>query len=132
MHAFLLGDEGPEYFETVKSVIARALEEKYYPSFLVSDIYYSFVSQISSDEIAETENVKVGAVMCRNYYDRWTDRRMIKCYIGCRSPLKRFDVDFRSWLRLNQSDVPWATTMKTALTSTHPPLVSLKQIPDPP
>ena len=59
MHAFLLGDEGPDSFETVKSVIARALEEKYYPSFLVSDIYYGFVSQIASDEFAETESFNV-------------------------------------------------------------------------
>ena len=55
MHAFLLGDEGPDAFETVKSVIGRALEEKYYPSFLVSDIYYNFVSHIPADEFEEDE-----------------------------------------------------------------------------
>ena len=54
MHAFLLGDQGPEPFETVKFVISRALEEKYYPSFLVSDIYYNFVSHMPADDRAKS------------------------------------------------------------------------------
>lgn len=39
MEAFLMGDTGPDVFYEVQDSVVKTLQEKYYPSFLVSDQY---------------------------------------------------------------------------------------------
>jgi sorting nexin-25 len=39
MEAFLLGDMGPAVFYEVQDNVVKTLQEKYYPSFLVSEQY---------------------------------------------------------------------------------------------
>ncbi|XP_015608529.1 sorting nexin-25 isoform X2 [Cephus cinctus] len=39
MESFLLGDKGPDVFYEVQENVVKTLEEKYYPSFLVSEQY---------------------------------------------------------------------------------------------
>lgn len=39
MEAFLLGDTGPSIFYDVQDSVVKTLQDKYYPSFLVSEQY---------------------------------------------------------------------------------------------
>lgn len=39
MESFLLGDKGPNVFYEVQDNVVKTLEEKYYPSFVVSEQY---------------------------------------------------------------------------------------------
>lgn len=39
MEGFLLGDKGPDVFYEVQEDVVKTLENKYYPSFVVSDQY---------------------------------------------------------------------------------------------
>ena len=39
MESFLLGDKGPDVFYEVQENVVKTLQEKYYPSFIVSDQY---------------------------------------------------------------------------------------------
>ncbi|XP_041357035.1 sorting nexin-25-like isoform X2 [Gigantopelta aegis] len=49
MEVFLKGDKGPDSFYEAQKQIYSILEEKYYPSFLVSDVYHQYISQEEGD-----------------------------------------------------------------------------------
>ncbi|XP_015126178.1 sorting nexin-25 [Diachasma alloeum] len=49
MEAFLLGDKGPDVFYEVQEDVVRTLEEKYYPSFLVSEQYKKMQEALLSE-----------------------------------------------------------------------------------
>lgn len=68
MEAFLLGDKGPAVFYEVQDSVVKTLQEKYYPSFLVSEQYKSMQEallneraegQYQKSEI-QTESDKIG------------------------------------------------------------------------
>ncbi|KAJ9596971.1 hypothetical protein L9F63_012001 [Diploptera punctata] len=54
MEGFLLGDKGPEVFYEVQDEVMKMLEEKYYPSFLVSEVYQ--MMQTAMEEGNNSEN----------------------------------------------------------------------------
>ncbi|XP_067008623.2 sorting nexin-25 isoform X2 [Anabrus simplex] len=56
MEAFLLGNQGPEVFYEVQEQVVHDLEEKVYPSFLVSDIYQRMEAVL--DETSDTEQAE--------------------------------------------------------------------------
>ncbi|KAJ4442220.1 hypothetical protein ANN_12086 [Periplaneta americana] len=56
MEGFLLGDKGPEVFYEVQEEVVKSLEEKFYPSFLVSDLYQKM--QTAMEEAGSTEDTQ--------------------------------------------------------------------------
>lgn len=46
MEAFMLGDSGPEAFFSAQEAVYKKLEEKHYPSFLVSDLYHRYLTSV--------------------------------------------------------------------------------------
>lgn len=53
MEGFLLGDKGPEVFYEVQEEVIKTLEEKFYPSFIVSDLYQKM--QTAMEEASSSE-----------------------------------------------------------------------------
>ncbi|XP_021915515.1 sorting nexin-25 isoform X2 [Zootermopsis nevadensis] len=53
MEGFLLGDKGPEVFYEVQEEVIKTLEEKFYPSFIVSDLYQKM--QTAMEEASNSE-----------------------------------------------------------------------------
>lgn len=51
MESFLLGDIGPNVFYEVQDSVVKTLEEKYYPSFVVSDQYKSMQEALLNERI---------------------------------------------------------------------------------
>ena len=49
MESFLLGDKGPDVFYEVQEDVVKVLEEKYYPSFLVSEQYKKMQEALVSE-----------------------------------------------------------------------------------
>lgn len=49
MESFLLGDKGPDVFYEVQEDVVKVLEEKYYPSFLVSEQYKKMQQALLSE-----------------------------------------------------------------------------------
>lgn len=47
----MLGDMGPEIFYEVQKTVLRALEDKYYPSFLTSDYYEELKNSLATDDV---------------------------------------------------------------------------------
>ena len=58
MEGFLLGDKGPEVFYEVQSEVVKILEEKFYPSFLASEIFQAM--QTAMEEGTNPENDDLG------------------------------------------------------------------------
>ncbi|PSN49063.1 Sorting nexin-25 [Blattella germanica] len=54
MEGFLLGDKGPEVFYEVQDDVVKILEEKFYPSFLVSDAYQAM--QTAMEDARSSDN----------------------------------------------------------------------------
>jgi sorting nexin-25 len=53
MEGFLLGDKGPEVFYEVQADVVKSLEEKFYPSFLVSEFYQKMQGAVEEERGAE-------------------------------------------------------------------------------
>ncbi|CAD1477256.1 unnamed protein product, partial [Heterotrigona itama] len=61
MESFLLGDIGPNVFYEVQDSVVKTLEEKYYPSFVVSDQYKSMQEALLNERIDDlVENRRMG------------------------------------------------------------------------
>jgi hypothetical protein len=58
MEGFLLGDKGPEVFYEVQEEVIKTLEEKFYPSFLVCDLYQKM--QTAMEEASNSERDESG------------------------------------------------------------------------
>ncbi|XP_050417807.2 sorting nexin-25 isoform X2 [Patella vulgata] len=58
MELFLRGDKGPEAFYDGQKQINTLLEEKYYPSFIVSDKYHQYISYLQDRDIIIDESSK--------------------------------------------------------------------------
>ncbi|XP_068627751.1 sorting nexin-25 isoform X2 [Battus philenor] len=50
MEGFLLGDKGPEVFYEVQETVVDTIQEKYYPSFLLSDKYKALIVDLAKEE----------------------------------------------------------------------------------
>lgn len=50
MEAFLLGDTGPDVFYEAQKTVITILEEKYYPSFIISDYYIQLKNTMIAEE----------------------------------------------------------------------------------
>ncbi|XP_067663522.1 sorting nexin-25-like isoform X1 [Haliotis asinina] len=50
MEIFLIGDKGPESFYEAQKQLYGIMEEKYYPSFIVSDIYHQCISSLEEED----------------------------------------------------------------------------------
>ncbi|XP_043525843.1 sorting nexin-25 isoform X2 [Frieseomelitta varia] len=59
MESFLLGDIGPNVFYEVQDSVVKTLEEKYYPSFVVSDQYKSMQEALLNERI-DVEDRRMG------------------------------------------------------------------------
>jgi sorting nexin-25 len=62
MEGFLLGDKGPEVFYEVQVDVVKTLEEKFYPSFLVSEFYQKM--QGAMEEESAAEKADSGKFLC--------------------------------------------------------------------
>ncbi|KAK0159034.1 hypothetical protein PV328_009966 [Microctonus aethiopoides] len=65
MESFLLGDKGPDVFYEVQEDVVKTLEEKYYPSFLVSEQYKKMQEALLSeraDGMMEDRQIAEGAM----------------------------------------------------------------------
>lgn len=51
MESFLLGDIGPDVFYEVQEMVIQTIEEKYYPSFIVTEQYKKLQEAISDDNL---------------------------------------------------------------------------------
>lgn len=56
MEGFLLGDKGPEVFYEVQEEVVKTLEEKFYPSFLVSELYQKMQAAMEEASISEKDD----------------------------------------------------------------------------
>jgi hypothetical protein len=56
MEGFLLGDKGPEVFYEVQEEVVKTLQEKFYPSFLVSELYQKMQADIEEASISEKDD----------------------------------------------------------------------------
>jgi sorting nexin-25 len=63
MEGFLLGDKGPEVFYEVQEEVIKTLEEKFYPSFLVCDLYQNM--QTAMDEASNSEKDDSGIFLLK-------------------------------------------------------------------
>ncbi|XP_014224561.1 sorting nexin-25-like isoform X1 [Trichogramma pretiosum] len=50
MESFLMGDKGPDVFYEVQEMVVNILEEKYYPSFIVSEQYKHLQKSFNEDK----------------------------------------------------------------------------------
>ncbi|XP_023246225.1 sorting nexin-25 [Copidosoma floridanum] len=50
MESFLLGDKGPDVFYEVQDTVVQIMEDKYYPSFIVSKQYKNLQETLTADE----------------------------------------------------------------------------------
>ncbi|CAL7949365.1 unnamed protein product [Xylocopa violacea] len=60
MESFLLGDIGPSVFYEVQDTVVKTLEEKYYPSFVVSEQYKNMQEALlneRTDDLAEDRHI---------------------------------------------------------------------------
>ncbi|XP_043269106.1 sorting nexin-25 isoform X2 [Venturia canescens] len=65
MESFLLGDKGPDVFYEVQEDVVKVLEDKYYPSFLVSEQYRKMQEALLSeraDGLAEDRQLVEGSL----------------------------------------------------------------------
>lgn len=53
IEAFLLGDTGSEVFYDIQKSVLRTLEEKYYPSFLLSEQYKLLKDSLTADDFKD-------------------------------------------------------------------------------
>jgi sorting nexin-25 len=51
MESFLMGDKGPDVFYDVQEMVVQTLEEKYYPSFIISEQYKKFIESINNEKL---------------------------------------------------------------------------------
>ncbi|XP_058788923.1 sorting nexin-25 [Phymastichus coffea] len=51
MESFLLGDIGPDVFYEVQEMVVQTIEEKYYPSFIVTEHYKKLLETISDENL---------------------------------------------------------------------------------
>lgn len=51
MESFLLGDTGPDVFYEVQEMVVQTLQEKYYPSFVVSEQYKKLQESMSDEKL---------------------------------------------------------------------------------
>lgn len=58
IEAFLLGDKGPEVFYEVQETVVDTIQEKYYPSFVLSEQYNALLKKLAEDEADEEFNVE--------------------------------------------------------------------------
>jgi len=56
MEGFLLGDKGPEVFYEVQEEVVKTLEEKFYPSFLVCDLYQKMQTAIEEASSSQKDD----------------------------------------------------------------------------
>ncbi|XP_076663978.1 sorting nexin-25 [Andrena cerasifolii] len=65
MESFLLGDMGPNVFYEVQDSVVKTLEEKYYPSFVVSEQYRSMQEALlneRTDDLVDSRRMVNGAL----------------------------------------------------------------------
>jgi sorting nexin-25 len=62
MEGFLLGDKGPDVFYEVQAEVVKTVEEKFYPSFLVSEFYQKM--QGAMEEESDAEKGDLGKCLC--------------------------------------------------------------------
>ena len=65
MESFLLGDMGPNVFYEVQDSVVRTLEEKYYPSFVVSEQYRNMQEALlteRTDDLVDSRRMVNGAL----------------------------------------------------------------------
>ncbi|XP_030378073.1 sorting nexin-25 [Scaptodrosophila lebanonensis] len=70
IETFLLGDAGPDIFYDIQRNILRALEEKYYPPFVLSEQYRQLKEALDSNEFNDPT-----LIMCDSLTDGQDDER---------------------------------------------------------